>query len=229
MFAATNVRLIMTNLATRTSLFVTGIGTEVGKTVCAAILTEALQADYWKPIQAGALEHTDTDEVRSLVRNEYSYFWRSAYQLALAASPHWAAQHEGVDIRLASLGLPQSKRRLIVEGAGGIMSPVNDQCTMLDMLAMWSIPTVVVSRHYLGSINHTLLTVQALRSRGIFIVGLIFNGTPHPPTESYILNHTQLPLIGRLLPHDTLTPDIVSGYAQQWKPVLVELLEKIER
>lgn len=157
-------------------IFVSGIGTDVGKTVVSAILVEALQADYWKPIQAGSLHFTDTDFVKSLISNSQSVFHAEQYALQTAASPHYAAKQEGVKIEVASFQFPSTHNRLIVEGAGGLMVPLNGQHIVIDFINHYELPVLLVANNYLGSINHTLLSVAALKQQGIPLLGIIFNG-----------------------------------------------------
>ena len=143
-------------------LFVTGIGTEVGKTVIAAILTEALEADYWKPVQAGDLDYSDTHKVRDLVSNDKSVFHPETHALHHPMSPHAAAERDGVEISLDDFQLPQTENNLIVEGAGGLMVPLNSKDCIIDLIEKLDIEVVLVSRTYLGSINHTLLSVEGI-------------------------------------------------------------------
>lgn len=203
-------------------IFVTGIGTEVGKTLVSAILVEALHADYWKPIQAGDLEATDTDRVRGLVTNELSRFHPEAVRLRTPASPHAASRREGRMIELAEIVPPAAARErpLVIEGAGGVLVPLNDSHTMLDLIAKLACETVVVSKNYLGSINHTLLTLEALERRGIEILGLVFNGEENADSESAILNRSGAPLLGRVRWETELTPTVVRRYAEELERAL---------
>ncbi|SMB93046.1 dethiobiotin synthase [Hymenobacter roseosalivarius DSM 11622] len=198
-------------------LFVTGIGTDVGKTLVAAILTEALQADYWKPVQAGLTPTTDTAEVRRLVRNPVSLFHPEAYRLRLPASPHAAAAAENIRIQPEAFQLPITANHLIVEGAGGLFVPLAPGFLLVDLLAQLGLATVVVSRHYLGSINHTLLTLEALHRRGLPVRGLVFNGEPNPATEEFILQHTGVPVLPPLRPEAVIDAAVVSHYAEVYR------------
>ena len=141
-------------------LFVTGIGTEVGKTVIAAILTEKLKADYWKPVQAGDLDDSDTMKVRALVSNSVSVFHEEGFRLNHPMSPHAAAERDGVEIGLEDFEMPQTENHLVIEGAGGLMVPLNDQDCVIDLIEGSGTEVVLVSRNYLGSINHTLLSIE---------------------------------------------------------------------
>jgi dethiobiotin synthetase len=201
--------------------FVTGIGTDVGKTIAAAVLVEALEADYWKPVQAGSLDHTDADTVKSLVSNQKTVFHPEAYRLQLPASPHAAAAAEGIIIDPARILIPDTANHLVIEGAGGIMVPLNPSFLVLDLLVAWQMETVLVSRNYLGSINHTLLTVEALQRRQVPIAGIIFNGDPNPATEEVILSLTRLRRLPSLQQEQTLTREVIRGYAGEFRGALM--------
>jgi dethiobiotin synthetase len=200
--------------------FVTGIGTDVGKTVAAAILTEALHADYWKPVQAGALDFTDTDTVMSLVSNPASAFHPEAYRLKMAASPHRAAAAEGIEIDVHNIKLPQTENNLIVEGAGGLMVPLNKRFLMLDLVQQLGLEVVLVSRNYLGSINHTLLTAEVLRYRKIPVAGIIFNGEENATSEDFIVKYTNLRRLPSIRQEADFCKETVSAYAEEFKPFL---------
>lgn len=178
--------------------FVTGIGTEVGKTVISAILVQALKADYWKPIQCGDLDFSDSMKIEQWVQHPTKIF-PERHRLQAPMSPHAAAEKEAVQIKLSDFQVPISENPLIVEGAGGLMVPLNDRDLMLDLIAHLQIPAILVSRHYLGSINHTLLSVKVLRQAGIEIKGILFSGAAHPSTESIIAKQVGEDLIlGRI-------------------------------
>ncbi len=193
---------------------VAGIGTEIGKTIISAILVEAFAADYWKPVQSGGLDQTDTDVVRSLVSDHERTFHPEAYRLEMPASPHASAAAEGVTIERERLHLPQTDRFLVVELAGGLMVPLNDHDLYIDLLGDWGLPVVLVSQYYLGSINHTLLSVEALRARKIDVSGIIFNGEPVPTTRSAILSQTGLDCLLDVPQTDRVTPAFVSECAE---------------
>ena len=168
----------------KNSYFVTGIGTDVGKTVCCAILCDLLGADYWKPIQSGS--ETDASRIKHLVSTDIKIF-KERFALTQPLSPHAAASIDNVDIRLADFQVPNSDRTLIIEGAGGLLVPMNhDGFTIADLIKHLNQEVILISRHYLGSINHTLLTIEALKSRGIPIKGIIFNGQELPQTVEII-------------------------------------------
>ena len=202
-------------------LFVTGIGTDLGKTVVSAVLTEALQADYWKPVQCGNLTNSDTKLVKSLVSNKHSKFHAESYRFKLPASPHAAAAKEKTTIDLKKIKPPTTKNHLIIEGAGGLLVPLNDKDLVIDLIKKLQIPAIVISRNYLGSINHTLLTLSALRENNIEVAGIIFNGPPTPTSEDYILNYFDIKMLGRILNEKKITKDIVSKYAKQFKNLAI--------
>ena len=199
-------------------IFVTGISTEVGKTIVSAILTEALQADYWKPIQAGDLNHSDSDKVQHLISNTQSRIHENAFALKTPMSPHAAAAIDSVSISLDKINPPQTENTLIIEGAGGLLVPLNDRDTILDLIQP-DYKVVVVSRHYLGSINHTLLTLECLLRKGLD-VSLIFSGDEHPTTEEIILKKSGVRVLGRVEEHTEFTKEAISKLATSLKPAL---------
>lgn len=199
--------------------FVSGIGTEVGKTIVSAILTEALEADYWKPIQAGDLENSDTDKVKNLVSNTKSIFYPNAYALKTPMSPHAAAEIDNLSINLKRIKTPQTNNNLIIEGAGGLLVPLNQKETILDIIKP-HYKVIIVSRHYLGSINHTLLTVELLKSKG-FAVSIIFNGNEHRSTEQIIEKMAGVPIVGRIESEPYFDKNVVVEYAQKLRPALI--------
>lgn len=195
---------------------IAGIGTEIGKTVVSAILVEALQADYWKPVQSGALDDSDTETVRSLISNSVSQFHPEVYRLSEPLSPHAAAEIDNVRIDLSTIVLPKTSNALVVELAGGLMVPLNDRELNLDLVQQLGLPILLVSRNYLGSINHTLLSVDACRNRNIPILGIIFNGPTVTSSESFILTYTNIPCLGRIGQETQLTRDVIRNYANQF-------------
>ena len=146
---------------------VAGIGTGVGKTFISTILAEALEADYWKPVQAGNLEFTDTDFVRLYVSNSKTIFHPEVYRLSAPMSPHAAAAKDGINIDLQKLTIPENQNNLIIEPPGGLMVPLNQRELNLDLICRWRLPVILVSRNYLGSINHTLLTARVLKDYAV--------------------------------------------------------------
>lgn len=201
-------------------IFVTGIGTEVGKTVISAILTEALQADYWKPVQAGDLQHSDTHKVVELISNSKSNFHEETYRLNRPMSPHAAAERDGVEMELSGFHIPETINHLVIEGAGGLMVPINKQDCIIDLIEQIEAEVVLVSRNYLGSINHTLLSIEALQNRNITIKGILFNSSENKDTESIILSMSGVRCLGRIDEEETIDKDVILKYAEQFKEVL---------
>jgi dethiobiotin synthetase len=203
-------------------LFITGISTDVGKTIASAIIAEALQADYWKPIQAGDLEHSDTHKVQTLISNTHSQFHPNSYALQTPASPHLAAAKDGITIDLNQIQEPATTNHLVIEGAGGILVPLNDTESVVDIIQP-DYKVIVVSRHYLGSINHTLLTVEALQNRKIQVAGIIFSGDENTSTESIILSRTGLAYIGRIVQEPYFDSNVILEYADLFRENLLKL------
>jgi len=195
--------------------FVTGISTEVGKTMAAAILVEALEADYWKPVQAGELDASDQDKVKNLISNSKTIFHPNSYALHTPMSPHAAAEIDGVTIHLDKITRPKTSNTLVIEGAGGLLVPLNNSDTILDLIQP-NDAVVVVSRHYLGSINHTLLTVDKLQQRGHQVV-ILFSGAEHPTTEHIILKKTGVQCLGRIDEESKFDRAVVKIYANRFK------------
>ena len=198
--------------------FITGISTEVGKTIVAAVVTEALKADYWKPIQSGDLHFSDTDKVKQLVSNTKSVFHPSSYALNTPMSPHASAEIDGINIVLDEIQKPVTTNHLVIEGAGGLLVPLNGSDTILDLIHP-QYKVIVVSRHYLGSINHTQLTLKLLKEKG-FEVSIIFSGDEHPTSETIIQKMTQVPIIGRIDEEPYFDQNVVKEYAAHLKGFL---------
>jgi dethiobiotin synthetase len=208
-------------------LFITGISTDVGKTIASAIIVEALEADYWKPIQAGDLHHSDTDKVKSQISNLKSVFFDNSYALNTPASPHLAAQIDGIIIDLKKIIEPNSdsyldKNHLVIEGAGGLFVPLNDTDCVIDLIKP-DYKVIIVSRHYLGSINHTLLTIEALQSRNLNIAGIIFSGDENKSTEEIILKKTKINFIGRINQEPYFDKNVIREYADIFRKNLLNL------
>ena len=198
--------------------FITGISTDVGKTIASAILVEALKADYFKPIQAGDLDKSDTHKIQQLVSNSISVFHPNSYALKTPMSPHGAAKIDGLQIDLAHIKRPNTKNTLVIEGAGGLLVPLNDSETILNIIQP-SDKVIVVSRHYLGSINHTLLTVKLLQDKG-FNVSIIYNGNEHKSTEDIIKKMTDINVIGRIEEEPYFDKNVIKEYAQIFRKKL---------
>ena len=198
--------------------FVTGISTEVGKTITSAILVEALGADYWKPVQAGDLQASDSHRLATLIDTDRSLIHPNSYALKTPMSPHAAAALDGLQIDLDRIVPPKTDGHLVIEGAGGLMVPLNDTDTIFDLIRP-DYKVVLVSRHYLGSINHTLLSVEKLRQKGIS-PGIVFSGDPHPSTEEIILKKTASFFLGRIGEEASFDRSTIQKYAGQWAPAL---------
>lgn len=203
-------------------IFITGIGTDVGKTIASAIVTEALEADYWKPIQAGDVNNSDTHKIQRYISNTKTVLHPNSYTLQTPASPHLAAAIDGVEIKATSITEPVTQNHLVIEGAGGLLVPLNDTETILDLIKP-DYKVVIVSRHYLGSINHTLLTAEVLKQNGITPVGIIFNGDENAFTEEIILNKTGLKMIGRIEKEPYFDQNVILDYADRFRDNLLSL------
>ena len=203
-------------------LFITGISTDVGKTIASAIITESLQADYWKPIQAGDLDHSDSHKIEAFISNKKTVIHPNSYKLNTPASPHLAAQIDGITIDINKITEPNTKNHLVIEGAGGVFVPLNETDCVIDLIKK-DYKTIVVSRHYLGSINHTLLTIEALKNKNITIVGIIFNGEENKSSEEIILKKTGISYIGRIAQEPYFDQNVISEYADLFREKLLEL------
>ena len=199
-------------------IFVTGTSTEVGKTIASAIITEALKADYWKPVQAGELDNTDSHKVARLISNNKTKIHPCNYELKTPMSPHAAAAIDGVTIVVDKIFEPETDNHLVIEGAGGLLVPMNDTDTVLDLI-LPNYKVIVVSRHYLGSINHTLLTVNLLLLKG-YEVSILFSGDEHPTSESIILKKTGVKSIGRINEEKTFDKKVIKKYAEKFRLAL---------
>lgn len=199
-----------------THFFITGIGTEVGKTLVSAIVTEAIQADYFKPIQAGDLDYSDTHKVQNLVSNSITKFHKNAYALNTPMSPHAAAKIDDVQIDLNEIKRPKTKNNLVIEGAGGLLVPLNSKDCIIDLIQPEDV-IILVSRHYLGSINHTLLSVEALQNRSFKNIGIIFSGTSTPSTENIILEKTKVKYIGNIDEETQINTKTIQKYANKFR------------
>ncbi len=186
---------------------VAGTDTGVGKTVLSAALVDALGAAYWKPVQAGLDGETDAQTVARLAGLDASRVVSTIHDLAMPASPHIAAAHEGVDIRQRRLGLPEVKAPLVIETAGGVMVPLSSRLLQIDLMAYWQRPVVLVARTSLGTINHTLLSLEALRRRRVPVLGVAFVGEEEAEVEASISILGGVRRLGRLPRLDPLTGD----------------------
>ena len=204
---------------------IAGIGTEVGKTLISSMLVEGLKADYWKPVQSGDLHFGDTDKLRSWVDNTKSIFHPEAYRLTQPMSPHAAAEIDNIEIKVRDFELPQTDNTLIVELAGGVMVPLNHHQTNVDLINHIGLPVILVANYYLGSINHTLLTIEVLRLAGNNPVGIIFTGETVPATRDLILDYAHMDLIGEVPYLPSINKALIHTYGQQLANQLIEIYD----
>lgn len=197
------------------SIIVAGIHTGVGKTLCSAVLCEALGYDYWKPVQAGDLDQSDSLFVRNHVGNPLCVIHSESYRLNTSASPHYAAELDGIVIEPHKFQLPESERSLVVETAGGLMSPLASGFLVVDLIVQLGLPVVLVSQIYLGSINHTLLSFELLRARSIPVAGLVFSGESYPAGERYIVDYTNLPVLFSIPRLNPVSADSIRDFVER--------------
>lgn len=186
---------------------VTGTDTGVGKTVFSAALVHALDAHYWKPVQSGLEEETDSELVARLAGAEPLRILPEAWKLKTPVSPHLAAQIDGVEIDPLALVPPQLERPLVIEGAGGLLVPLTRRVPYADVFARWQLPTILCARTALGTINHTLLSLEAMRVRRIPILGVVFIGDEVRDSQSIISELGKIKVLGRLPKCDRLDPE----------------------
>lgn len=210
-------------------IFITGIGTDVGKTVASAVVVQALQADYWKPVQAG-IEETDADKIRLLTTVPGGVIHSESYRLKLPASPHIAAREEGIRVSVSALAedagriLSQANgKHVVIEGAGGLLVPLNESETVADLIKALNAKLILVSRNYLGSINHSLLTAECCRNRGISVLGWIFNDQ-YMSYETEIAGWSGYPVLGNIPLLPELSPEIIAMQAAALAPQLTQAL-----
>ncbi|UII32594.1 dethiobiotin synthase [Fulvivirga ulvae] len=192
--------------------FVTAIGTDSGKTIASAILIEALGADYWKPVQAGT--PTDSNTIRELV-SSHRIVHPEQYLLKSPMSPHAAAKIDNIEIKIKNLSIPKTDRPLIIEGAGGLMVPVNDREIIADMIPCFHAEIILVSNIYLGSINHSLLSLEFIKSRGYTLKGLIFNGPENYETKRIIENYAGVKCLLHIKNEKDITKEVINEYAKE--------------
>lgn len=200
--------------------FITGIGTEVGKTVASAIITQALEADYWKPVQAGDLDNSDSLKVKSLINNNNTVFHPETYRLNHPMSPHAAAERDNVKIDISSFKIPHTSNHIVIEGAGGLLVPLNDKETIIDLIDNLNCEVILVSRHYLGSINHTLMSIELLKQRNIPIKGILFNGKENKDTEAIIKKMGGIEILGRIDEFNDLNKVTINEASKALKEIL---------
>ena len=195
-------------------LVVCGTDTDVGKTVVSALLVQGLGATYWKPVQSGLEGGGDTGRVQQLLGLPPERVWPEAYRLTAPVSPHWAAERDGVSIDPARLALPAGDGPLVVETAGGLLVPLRRNWLQIEQIAVWGLPVLLVARSGLGTLNHTLLSLEALSRRSIPVLGLVLNGDPHPDNPRTLEALGGVPVLAELPPLDPLDRE---GLERQWQ------------
>ena len=203
------------------SIAILGIHTGIGKTIASAVLAEAIGADYWKPVQAGIAER-DALTVNELLTDGDKRVHDEAIILSQPMSPHAAAAIDGIEIDHTKFGWPDTSKTLLVETAGGILSPMSGNSTMADFVSYYNMPAILVAQNYLGSINHTLLSIEVLKSRGIRLLGIVMNGVTNESSETFITKYSQTPIIARIPHFDKLDKQSVSACASQIKESLLK-------
>jgi dethiobiotin synthetase len=193
--------------------FITGIGTDVGKTIVSAVLTELLKADYWKPVQSGSKEGRDTEKVKALVSNSKSIFHNEAYVFKEPLSPHLAAKKENKIIELESIELPETENSLIIEGAGGPLVPLNENQFVIDVAKKFKVPVILVVNNYLGCINHSLLCIDFLTQQQFDLAGIILNGNFEPEVEKSVTEFKPVKVLARIPFHEHPDKNFVKLHA----------------
>ncbi|MCA0429401.1 MAG: dethiobiotin synthase [Bacteroidetes bacterium] len=196
------------------NIFITGIGTNVGKTVASAVITEALQADYWKPIQTGSNDLTDTQNIKNLISNTKSVIHNESYLFKEPVSPHLAASLENQTIQLSNIVIPNTENNIVIEGAGGILVPINNTHFVIDLANVFDCEIVLVIKNYLGCINHALLSIDYLLNNQYNLKGLILNGNFDKQVKSAILNHSETPIIAEIKEFETIDKSIIKELAK---------------
>ena len=206
-------------------IFVTGIGTGVGKTFVSAILARALGADYWKPVQAGYEDGTDSEWVSNWLQQTGSVVHPEVYRLAKPASPHIAAREEGITIDISKIceQIPKNDRTLLIEGAGGILVPLNESQFVADLIKAMGAKVILVSRNYLGSINHSLLTARVCRDMQIPVIGWVFNDQ-YLNYEEEIVKWSNFPRIASIPWTDNINGTFINSQAAAIKKQLKDIL-----
>ncbi|MFC1673889.1 dethiobiotin synthase [Pseudomonadota bacterium] len=206
-------------------LIVTGTDTDVGKSVVAAMLTLGLNGAYYKPTQSGTSEGTDRDAIKAMTGLGDDRVLADGITLSQPRSPHYAAELDGVEIDLNAIAPPETERLLIVEGAGGLMVPVTRDTLFIDLFKAWKLPVVLVARTGLGTLNHTLLSLEALRARGIEVLGVAFVGDENEDNQRTIAEMGDVKVLGRVpmlseINADTLTQVFNENFAKNWELTL---------
>lgn len=197
---------------------IVGIGTEVGKTLVSAIACIAFNATYWKPIQTGYLHGEGDIDSKTIHQWTKTPIYPEAYLLQEPLSPHIAAQIDQIEIDISTIQLPKDiKGNLVIETAGGLMVPINDHLVYLDIIQQWNIPVILTMSQYLGNINHTILSIEMLKSKNISILGIVSNGKSLPDTNRWIEQYSKIPIILEIPPLEIISTDIIQDLASQLK------------
>ena len=204
------------------SIAILGIHTGIGKTIASAVLAEAMNADYWKPVQAGT-EERDTLLVRQLITDGSSRAHDESVLLSQPLSPHTAAAMDTVEIDYAQFAWPKTDKTLLVETAGGILSPMTARATMADFVTHFKLPAILVTQNYLGSINHTLMSIEVLKNRGISLLGIVVNGIANESSENFITQYSKIPVIARIPQFEKLDRNSIKACAAEIKHSLLAI------
>ena len=195
-------------------IVICGTDTDVGKTIVSSFFVQGLEAIYWKPIQSGTEEDTDTQTVCKLLNLESNRHLSERYKFKAPVSPHWAAEKESRFIEPNNLNLPHLDQLIIIETAGGLMVPLNRNWLQIDQLKVWGAPIILVARTGLGTLNHTLLSLEALRKRNLNILGIVLNGPPHNDNPKTLEQFGDTKILARLPIFDEVSAKVLS---QEWK------------
>ena len=206
-----------------TGLIVCGTDTDVGKTIISALLVQGLNATYWKPVQSGLENGGDTEQVCKILKLSKERWVKEAYKFQAPVSPHWAAEKENKFVDPEQLKLPIVNSPLIVETAGGLMVPLNRNLLQIDQLISWNLPVLLVARSSLGTLNHSLLSLEALRRRSIPVLGILLNGPSHSDNPSTLEQIGNIPIIGHLPPLREVTAE---NLAKEWHKQSMEITFK---
>lgn len=217
----------MKNLGDR--IFVTGIGTGIGKSVISAVLVKALEADYWKPVQCGLEGGSDRQQVATWAGSPEAQFYAEQFVLQAPVSPHLAAAQEGKSIHLADFKLPQSQRPLVVEGCGGVLVPLNNEDAVIDIAAKFGMSVIVVVAHYLGSYNHSLLSIEALRNRGLPLLGLCCAGRRDAEAAAFLSAKMELPLLLEMEEEAAIDATVIAKYANIFRERMERGFDRVRR
>ncbi|ABM76427.1 putative Dethiobiotin synthase [Prochlorococcus marinus str. NATL1A] len=194
-------------------IIICGTDTDVGKTIVSSFLVQGLKGIYWKPIQSGTEEGTDTKTVCNLLSLEPNSYLPERYKFKAPVSPHWAAEQESAFIEPSNLKLPDLDKLIIIETAGGLMVPLNRDWLQIDQLKAWGAPIILVARTGLGTLNHTLLSLEALKNRNLDVLGIVLNGPPHKDNPKTLEQFGDTKILASLPIFDEVNAKVLS---QEW-------------